>query len=139
MLASLAYQTKEIATIGKTAGLSLVESSLLGASAVLFLLVAVVSVWRLSGVQDKRADDAEKHSVRMEALADRMLSTISKFDKTIDKLVEAERSSQETQRIQNDILLQMKQSQDTIIRDAVIGSRYSRGSRGPSTPPRSGG
>lgn len=135
----LAYQTRAAAEVGKAAGLSVIESSILGASAILFLLVAVVAVWRLSKVQDKRAEDAEKHSIRMEALADRMLSTISKFDKTIDKLVEAERASQETQRTQNDILLQMKQSQDTIIRDAVIGSRYRGSSRGPSTPPSSGG
>ncbi len=120
--------------------LSTLAQTILGAICILSLAVAILAVWKLLNVQEKAADRAEKHNARVEALVSKMTDAVTKFDKTLDRLVESERQSQEVQKEQMNLLLQLKNSFETTIRDAlVLAGRYSRSyTPGGMKPPQSG-
>lgn len=117
-------------------GLSIVAQTLLGGIAIFGVLIAVLSVWKLIGVQESYTDRSDKQSEKMEKLVENMTNTVSKFDKTIDRLIESERHSQEVQQDHMNLLGQMKQAIDTALRDAIIAlSRNSgRSYSSPSIP-----
>lgn len=128
----------EVAKVVEPA-LSTLAQTMLGAVCFLCIVVAGVAVWKLLSVQEKAADRAESHNQRLEVITNKMTDTINKFDKTIDKLVEAEKQSQEIQKDQSQLLSQLKNSFETTIRDALLASRYRRsftpGSGTPSGSP----
>ena len=129
LLASAAMQAKEVAEVGGTAGLSIIESSILGA---LLILSVVLNIWLVKtviGVQDKRIDDKDTDSKRIEKLNEKLITVFSEFKNSLDNLTAAEMSGQ-------GILQSVKQALDTVILEAVRG-RGSLG-RGPTSPPGGG-
>ena len=64
------------------AGLTLIESSILGAITTLAVIIAAWAVWKLSKVQDARVRDLERCSERMEGLAERMAGTLREASST---------------------------------------------------------
>ena len=134
MLAFL-LQPKEIVEQGGKAGLTLIESSILGAATVFFAVVAGLCVWKLSRVQDRRAADAKGHSERIEGLLtkmgdlnNKMATTFGSMENALTNLVQVEKDGQA-------LLQAMKNSFDTVIRDAVVGRSYSRRDPPSSDPP----
>jgi DNA topoisomerase IA len=122
---------KSAVETGAKAGLTLVESSVLGATAVFFAAVAAVLLWRLLAAQDMRTAEAKasgaqmlEMTVRLEGLITKMSTTFSSMENTLNNLTQAEKDGQA-------VLQAMKQSIDNVIRDAVV-SRH----RYPSESPR---
>lgn len=111
----------EAAELAGRSGLTLLESSLLGAIAVLSLLVAIFAVWKLNRVQNERVEDQKQMSERMEKLADRLVSTFSETNSALQNLTQAEVQGQA-------LMQQLKSSIDGVIMAAVR--------RGSSHPPR---
>ena len=109
--------------------LGVVAQTTLGAIAVLTTLVATVSVYKLSSVQDSRATDAKQASDKAEALILKMLAVQGDSQRTLDAFVQAERQSEQVSREQTSLLQQIKQSVDTTIRDAILRGAHSQ------TPP----
>ncbi len=116
-------------------GLSILAQTILGAIAIVCMVVSGFSVWKLSRVQDKRAEDAVASSGRVEAINDKMARAFAEMTKTLDSLVRAEENGQRLQQDQMNLLQQMKNSLDTTIRDAVLGGRYHRAYPSGSSPP----
>ena len=123
----LAGPAAEAAELAGKSGLNILESSLLGAIAVLSLVVAIFSVWKLNRVQNERvadqkqlSDRMEKASERQEKLVEKMTSTFSGVKNALDNLTQTEQQTQ-------GLLRSMQQSMDGVIRDAV---------RRGSSPPR---
>lgn len=120
--------------------LGVVAQTALGATALVALAVAVLAVWKLSSVQDKRAADAKEASEKIS----KMVMDISKFQeetrRTIDALVIAEKSGEQMSREQSGLLVQIKTTLDTTIRDAVLrGGRSTTPGQGTQQPGRPGG
>jgi hypothetical protein len=101
--------------------LSTLEKSVIGAVLIVALGVAVLAVWKLLKVQEEitkvqnlRVDDQKDMSKRMEAITERLITTFSKMENALTNLTQAEKDGQ--------VLLQaMKNSQDTLILEAVRG------------------
>lgn len=115
--------------------LGAVAQTALGAIALLSLAVAILAVWKLSSVQDKRAADAKEASERIEKMISNISALQTDTNRTIDSLVQAERTAEHVSREQSLLLAQVKQSIDTTIRDAVL-RRSNSPSPSPELPPR---
>jgi len=118
MLAFL-LQPEEAANAASKAGLSIIESSLLGAITVLALTLAVVAIWKVLKVQDARvADVTSSTKDRDQILAEiidlnkRMIETFSSMKASIDRLCDSEQQGQE-------VLRGMRQAMDTVVLSAV--------------------
>lgn len=102
--------------------------TLLGLTALLGIIIAVVAVVMALRAQDKantRIDKAnarlEKQNEKVTGLVAKMTETFAGVDRAITSLTAAEKDSQGMMQQHMNLLSQMKQSQDTIIRDAVLG------------------
>lgn len=120
---SAGVQAKEAASTGAKAGLTLIESSILGAVAVLTIVVAFFAIWKLlkvqekiSEVHDQRVEDQKQMSVRMESLTEKLITTFSKMENALTNLTQAEKDGQA-------LLQAMKASQESVILEAVRGNR----------------
>ena len=118
MLAFL-LQPEEAVNAASKAGLSIIESSLLGAITVLALTLAVVAIWKVLKVQDARvADVTSSTKDRDQILAEiidlnkRMIETFSSMKASIDRLCDSEQQGQE-------VLRGMRQAMDTVVLSAV--------------------
>jgi len=120
----LLAQGAQAADAASKAGLSVVESSLLGAIAVLSLLVAIFSVWRLNVVQNLRVEDQRKMSERMEKLTEKLTTTFSEFSNTMTNLNQTEKDGQQ-------LLRELKSSVDSVVLEAVRRGGSVPYSRGP--------
>lgn len=104
--------------------------AILGGVALLCLFIAGVSVYKLISVQERYTVRQDKQTEKVNALVEKMTETFSAVNVTLTELTNAERDSQRQAQEHMNLLQQMKQSQDTIIRDAVNAGRYRR-----TTPP----
>lgn len=130
MLALALYgPTAEAAELAGKSGLSVLESSLLGAIAVLSLVVAIFSVWKLNRVQNERVADQKQLSERMEKAFERQESLVEKMTSTFSGVKNALDNLTQTGKDTQSLLRELKGSMDGVIRDAVR-------SRNPSSPPR---
>jgi hypothetical protein len=120
-LLAMAGPAAEAAELAGRSGLSVLESSLLGAIAVLCLVVAIFAVWKLNKVQNERVEDQKQMSGRMEKLAEKLVSTFSETNNALSNLTQAEKDGQA-------LMQQLKSSIDGVIMAAVR--------RGSSHPPR---
>lgn len=110
--------------------LGVVGQTILGAIAILGIGIAAFAVLKMLSVQDKATARIDKQNERMEKqsakvadLVSSMTKTFQSVDSALTELVRAERDSQSQARELMNLLQQMKQSQDTIIRDAVLAAR----------------
>jgi hypothetical protein len=128
LLAFAAMQAKEVAESGGKAGLSIVESSILGA---LLILSVCLNIWLVSTVikvQNARIADKDKDSKRIEDLNGKLITVFGEMKNSLDNLTAAETTGQ-------GILQSVKQSLDTVILAAVQGTLRP----GASPTPRPGG
>lgn len=116
-------------------GLSTLAQTILGAICVVCIGITVLAVWKLLKVQEKAADRAEKATQLMADATNNMTKAFTTFEGTIDQLIDTQKADQQLQREQMSLLQQMKNSIDTIIRDAVLSLRMRSGSPVPSTTP----
>jgi hypothetical protein len=112
-----------------------VAQTALGAIALLSLAVAILAVWKLSSVQDKRAADAKEASERIEKMIAKISELQTDTNRTIDSLVQAESTAAQVSREQTLLLSAVKQSVDTTIRDAVLMRGRSLSPTPPSPEP----
>lgn len=111
----------EAAKLAGKSGLTIIESSLLGAITVICVIVTILAAWRLNKVQNDRVADQKQMSEKAEKLISGMTSTFSGVKNALDNLTQTEQQTQ--------ILLRsLQQSIEGVIRDAVR--------RGSSSPPR---
>ena len=110
-----ALQTKEAVVVGGKAGLSLIESGILGSVVVIAILVAIGAIVMLIRVQNQRVQDQKAMSTRMEKLTEKMITTFSEMKNALENLTRAEKDGQT-------LLQAMKISQDTLILEAIRGS-----------------
>lgn len=122
VLLSATMQAKEIAGVGEKVGLSFIESGIIGTVAILAIIIAILAIWKLLKVQDKisevqnlRVDDLQKMNVRMEGLIEKLITTFSKMENALTNLTQTEKDGQA-------LLQAMKQSQETVILEAVRGA-----------------
>ena len=119
LLLSATLQGKAAAEVGTSAGLSIIESSILGA---LLLLSVGLNIWLMKtviDVQNKRIDDKDADSKRIEKLNGKLITVFGEMKNSLDNLTAAEISGQ-------GILQSVKQSLDTIILAAVQAGRSLR-------------
>lgn len=110
-----AMQAKEVAEAGSRAGLSIVESSILGA---LLILSVILNIWLVSTVikvQNSRIADKDKDSKRIEDLNTKLITVFGEMKNSLDNLTAAETTGQ-------GVLQSVKQSLDTVILSAVQGN-----------------
>jgi len=120
MLATSFYgPAAEAAELVGRSGLSILESSLLGAITVLSLLVCIFAVWKLNRVQNERVEDQKQMSERMETLSTQLTSTFSETNNALNNLTAAEKEGQALMR-------DLKSSIDNVILAAVKRSGSSR-------------
>lgn len=117
---------------------SALAQTLLGVVALLCLGVGIIAVVKLLSVQDKATARIDKQNTRIDAQTEKMTDLVSKMtetfsgvDRAITELTNAERESQRQAQEHMNLLQQMKNSIDTVIRDAVNRDRYRR----PTPPP----
>lgn len=110
---------KGLTEVAVKGGLSLVESSILGAITVVAVGIAIFAIWKLSRVQDARVSDREKLSSEKDKLLselitlnNKMTETFSATKSSIDELRSSEREGQE-------VLRGVRQSLDTVVLEAV--------------------
>jgi len=128
VIASAAMQAKEVAGAGGQAGLSIIESSIIGA---LLILSVALNIWLMKtviGVQNLRIEDKDKDSKRIEGLNEKLITVFGEMKNSLDNLTAAEMSGQ-------GILQSVKQSLDTVILAAVQSGR----NLGQGPDPRTGG
>ena len=116
-------QVEQIASTSAKAGLSILESSILGAITVLAFAIAIFAIWKLVKVQDQRVKDKESTNDKMEKLMEKFITTFSKMENALTNLTQAEKDGQA-------LLQSMKQSQETIILEAVRGRSPAPGGGG---------
>lgn len=99
--------------------LSTLDKTVIGALLVLSWTLASIAVWKLLKVQDKISDvqeqrvaDQKAMSARMESLTEKLITTFSKMENALTNLTQAEKDGQA-------LLQAMKNSQETIILEAV--------------------
>jgi hypothetical protein len=114
MMSLLALGAQGVGDAAAKAGLTLVESSILGAVAVLCAFAAGFAIWKLNKTQDLRVQDQKDMSGRMEDLVKQMTSAFSKMTNSIDNLTSTDREGQK-------VLQGVKQSLDGVILEAVKG------------------
>lgn len=126
--------------------LSTLAQTVLGAICVVCLGVACLAVWKLLSVQEKATLRSERHNEGLKALADKMTETLNKFDKTLDRQIQASQQSQELQKEHTRVLTELQTQFVGTIRDIALEntrSRHGRHSRreeeeDSSIPPRPG-
>lgn len=126
LLASAAMQAQEITEVGGKAGLSIIESSILGA---LLILSVVLNIWLVATiikVQNLRIEDKDKDSKRIEDLNSKLITVFGEMKNSLDNLTASETTGQS-------LLQSVKQSLDTVILAAVQGGSNLR-SRSASPP-----
>jgi len=116
----LAAQVPQAADTAKSAGLTLVESGILGALLVFAVSVAAFAIWKLNKVQDLRVEDQKKMSEKMEGLVQKLTLTFSEMNNSIVNLTSAEKEGQL-------VMQAMKTSMDGVIMEAVRRSGRSYG------------
>jgi hypothetical protein len=116
----LAAQVPQAADTAKSAGLTLIESGILGTLLVFAVSVAAFAVWKLNKVQDLRVEDQKKMSERMEGLVQKLTLTFSEMNNSIVNLTSAEKEGQA-------VMQAMKTSMDGVIMEAVRRSGRSYG------------
>jgi len=116
----LAAQVPQAADTAKSAGLTLIESGILGTLLVFAVSVAAFAVWKLNKVQDLRVEDQKKMSERMEGLVQKLTLTFSEMNNSIVNLTSAEKEGQM-------VMQAMKTSMDGVIMEAVRRSGRSYG------------
>jgi uncharacterized membrane protein len=131
-LGALEGPAKEATQVVARSGLTILESSILGAITLVALGVAAVCVWKLSKVQDQRAADMSKANERMEQLVTKMTVVFAEFNNSLNNLARAEEQGQAA-------LATLKQSVDTVVYEAVRGGRRYSPPQGQQRPPGSGG
>ncbi len=101
--------------------LSTLEKTVLGAVLIVSLGIAILAVLKLLKVQEKisevqnlRVEDQKQMSERMEGLMEKMITTFSKMENALTNLTQAEKDGQQ-------LLQAMKNSQETVILEAVRG------------------
>ena len=101
--------------------LSTLDKSIIGALLIISWAIAILAIWKLlkqqdkvSAVQNDRVEDQKAMSVRMEAVMEKMITTFSKMENALTNLTQAEKDGQA-------LLQAMKQSQETVILEAVRG------------------
>lgn len=120
MLALALYgPTAEAAELAGKSGLSVLESSLLGAIAVLSLVVAAFSVWKLNRVQNERVADQKQLNERMEKAFERQESLVEKMTGTFSGVKNALDNLTQTGKDTQSLLREFKGTMDGVIRDAV--------------------
>lgn len=122
----LAFQAKDAVEAGVKAGLTVLESSILGAIAILAITISTWAVYKLSKVQDKRVADQVAMNDKMERLIEKMTTAFSEMNNSLYNLVQAEKDGQA-------LMSALKTSVDGIIMEAIrrIGPSY-----GPPPVPR---
>lgn len=100
--------------------LGVVAQTTLGAVTLVALAIMVLSVWKLSSTQDRRAADAKEATERYTKVTEKMFVFQSEVNRTLEHLVKAEETSDQVSREQTILLNQIKTSIDTTIRDAVL-------------------
>lgn len=116
LLLSTALQGKEVAQVSASAGLSIIESSILGALLVLSVALNIWLVKTVIGVQNERIKDKDSDSRRIEKLNEKLITVFGEMKNSLDNLTAAEVAGQ-------GILQSVKQSLDTVILAAVQGGR----------------
>jgi hypothetical protein len=116
----LAAQVPQAADTAKSAGLTLIESGILGTLLVFAVSVAAFAIWKLNKVQDLRVEDQKKMSERMEGLVQKLTLTFSEMNNSIVNLTSAEKEGQA-------VMQAMKTSMDGVIMEAVRRSGRSYG------------
>ena len=130
-------QSKEVVEVAAKSGLTILETSLLGAFAILCLAVAVVAVWQLIRVQNKRVcdqqklnDHMEKARERMEGLIEKMTAAFAGHKAALEQLSRTEQQQTDSLKQVGEGLTKVQTTLDSVIRDAVRGRPRS------SSPPR---
>lgn len=112
----LLCQAKEVAGTGAQAGLNVIEWGVVGAILILSVAINIFAVYKLSKVQDLRVRDQQRMSDKIQGLTEKMTAAFSGMKNSLDNLTQAEKDGQT-------VLQALKQSLDTVIRDAVRGAR----------------
>lgn len=107
---------KEAAQVAVRSGLTVLESSILGAITLVSICLTVWSIVKLSKVQDLRVKDLERSNDRMELLVTKLTTTLSELSASIDKSVEETRRNERA-------LDDLKVSVDGVVRDALTTLR----------------
>ena len=101
--------------------LTTLDKSIIGALLIVSWAIAVLAIWKLlrqqekvSAVQDQRVEDQKLMNERMERLMEKMITTFSKMENALTNLTQAEKDGQA-------LLQAMKNSQETVILEAVRG------------------
>jgi hypothetical protein len=98
--------------VGVKAGLSILESSILGAIAILAIAITGWAIFKLSHVQDLRVADQKAINDKMEKLIEKMTTAFSEINNTLGNLVTSDKDSQ-------GVLLGLKGSLDGVIMEAI--------------------
>ncbi len=104
----------EVVTVGVKAGLSVLESSLLGAFAILCMFVAMISVWLTFRTQNARVADQKQVVDKMEGLIKEQGQFNTTTSAAITKLNENEQT-------QNTLLTTLGTHMQTIIAGLMRG------------------
>ncbi len=116
MLLFAADLGKEAAQVGVRAGLTVLESSILGAITLVSTLLTVWAIWKLSKVQDQRVSDLEKQNDKMQELVMKMTGTFAEVSKSLDSMGEAADSSERA-------LGELKSAVNGVVMEAVRSLR----------------
>lgn len=116
MLLFAADLGKEAAQVAVRSGLTVLESSILGAITLVSICLTVWSISKLSKVQDQRVSDLEKQNDKMQELVTKMTSTFAEVSKSLDSMGDA---SEESERA----LGELKNSINGVVMEAVRSLR----------------
>jgi hypothetical protein len=139
-----ALQVKEAAEIGTKAGLSVMESGLLGSLSILCLCVGMLGVWIAYRTQNARVADQKLMSDRMESLVQKMSVLTQDLNKTFAGMEQAFQSTRESDQAKEHALQELavtvrtlQVTLDSVVRDAVRAPY--RSMRQASDPPQKRG
>lgn len=113
-------QTQETVSTASNAGLSLIETGVLGALLVFSVCLNAWCIYQLNKVQNLRVDDKEKDGERLYALNEKLITAFSGMKGSLDRVSESTHAvSSGLQAVQNSI-------------DTVITLAVNRSNRPPS-------
>lgn len=123
MLLAAAFQVKDATEVGIKAGLTVLESSLLGALAILCLLIGVVGVWLSYRTQNARVADQKKMSGKLEELIREQTQFTTSMTLAIKELDATEK--QQVAVLQRILLEQqaLKTTMDSIVAGLMSGRK----------------
>lgn len=107
---------REATQVAARSGLSLLESSILGAITLLSIGLAIWSVVKSFSIQDKRAQDLERYNERLSSVVTKMTETFADVSNSLDNLIQSERDG-------NFVLQGVKNSLDIVVLEAVRALR----------------